>query len=246
MAGLAGSQFGSSMSRHSSGGWEFSAPTGGYINKYTGERMSAAQFDSQYLNPLYMSNSADYSWEVIGTMTYEGIDIPSNLYGRVYNSITTAKNGELPVSTKDILKLYFTTLPVAISLELNGSSEIGWGVSVTPIGGILATRGVDKFRFKSFTSAGFGGGFFGASAQILGTRYYYLGDINNFNLQLFEGESLEGELSFGEGLIGGAVISIVQNPYYRNEFLIGIGGYIGLGAGAPVSGSATWQNTLVH
>ncbi|MFO7881002.1 MAG: RHS repeat-associated core domain-containing protein [Kosmotogaceae bacterium] len=50
MAGMMGSQFGSYMDRYPSGGWEFCAPTGGYVNRFTGERMSADEFNKTYLS----------------------------------------------------------------------------------------------------------------------------------------------------------------------------------------------------
>jgi len=91
MAGMMGSQFGSYMSRHASGGWEFSSPTGQYVNRFTGDRMSAAQFDSQYLNPAYIPASVDYGWGIVATMETEGYDLPINVFGRINTKI--AANG---------------------------------------------------------------------------------------------------------------------------------------------------------
>jgi hypothetical protein len=131
-------------------------------------------------------------------------------------------------------------------LELNGSSDAGVAGSGSLYGGILVTRGIDKFKYRSFMSLGVGAGVFGVSGQIVSMKYYYVGDINNFSLKLFEGSSFDGEISVGEGLIGGAIVSVVRNPEFHNEFLIGLGMFVGAGAGSPVSGSATWQYTTFY
>lgn len=156
------------------------------------------------------------------------------------------KSGAFPLSAADIFKLWISNAPVTVSLEANGSSEAGWAASGSVIGGVFIFRGTDRLKIKSFSSLGVGGGLFGVSGQVVGMKYYYLGSIDNFNMQLFSGESIDAELSIGEGVIGGGVLRVVQNPNYRDEFLIGIGGYVGLGAGSPVSWSITWQNTYVN
>ena len=91
-----GSQFGNYMSRHASGGWEFSSPTGNYVNRFTGERMSASQFDSQFLNPSFNPISLDYDWGVVATIESEGYDLPINVFGRI--------NSEFPKIASDIYK----------------------------------------------------------------------------------------------------------------------------------------------
>lgn len=68
ITGFAGSQFGSYMSRHASGGWEFSGPTGGYINSFTGERRSSINFGSDFVSSIVdPSQYASFEWGQIGT-----------------------------------------------------------------------------------------------------------------------------------------------------------------------------------
>ena len=79
-----------------SGGWEFSGPTGGYVKRYTGERMSATQFDSQYLNPAYVPIGTDSHWGVIATIKVEGYDLPINAYGMVKTKLALNSGNPLP------------------------------------------------------------------------------------------------------------------------------------------------------
>jgi len=74
---------------NASGGWEFSGPSGGYTNRITGERMSAAEFNSQYLNPSYNPISLDYDWDVVATIESESYDLPINVYGRINTKLAS-------------------------------------------------------------------------------------------------------------------------------------------------------------
>lgn len=135
--------------------------------------------------------------------------------------------------------------PVALSLEANVGYEAGVATSTSLAGVIFVTRGKDRFKFKGFTSVGVGGGVLGISATANGMAYFYFGDINNFDLTTFEGSAYDIEVTAGEGVIGGGIISVAPNVNHPGEYLIGVGGIIGFGAGSPVSGSATWQMTTL-
>lgn len=132
---------------------------------------------------------------------------------------------------------------MAVSLEANVGYEAGVATSASLVGGILVTRGDDAGKVRAFSSAGVGGGVLGVSATATGMAYFYYGDINNFNLSVFEGTSYDIEVTAGEGVIGGGIISVAPNVNHPGEYLIGVGGMIGFGAGSPVSGNATWQQT---
>jgi hypothetical protein len=135
-------------------------------------------------------------------------------------------------------------MPVAVSIELIGSAEAAGATSGTPYGGILALRGPDRLKYKGYAAGGLGGGFFGASAMINPMTYYYIGDIEHFNLSIFSGISGDAEFSFGEGVVVGANITAMSHPRYPNEYLIGIGLGAGFGAGSPFSWSITTQGTV--
>ena len=124
---------------NASGGWEFSGPTGGYVNRQTGERMSAAQFNSQFLNPSYIpSTSMNYEWGMTGTVG--GILPNGEVFGRpVFGYINTSPNtmgnafpGALNSSSFNIMNAmpFITT---ASGLMLNEFDNAGNYVHVLPI-----------------------------------------------------------------------------------------------------------------
>ena len=117
---------------------------------------------------------------------------------------------------------------------------------MTPWGGILVTRGPDKWKFKSFTAGGAGAGWVSANAMGLGYTYYYTGDVNNFSMKTFEGWGNNVSVTGDAVLAVGVNISWVENPNAPGEYLIGIGGALGVGIGPTVvSGQYTRQFTHI-
>ena len=145
-----------------------------------------------------------------------------------------------------VLTAYMTTRPVAYSIEGTGATEVGIAGSMSPWGGILITRGPDKWTYKNFTSTGLGYGWFSASAMAVGYKYYYTGNINNFRMELFEGWGNNLSLSADVGPAVGINVSWVMNPNAKGEFLIGVGAGVGIGVGSPVSGQYTRQYNHIY
>ncbi|MFA9370978.1 MAG: hypothetical protein ACERIH_04655 [Labilibaculum antarcticum] len=195
------------------------------------DAMTAIQPRKKYGNPVV---TVDYV--ICNRVTYSE-ESPSS-------TNTSSSGGNITLGLGYIAAIYNTMRPVAYSVELNGSAEAGVASSASWYGGILVTRGPDVLKYRSFASVGIGAGVLGVSGQIVGMKYFYVGDINHFNLSVFSGQSWDAEISAGEGLIGGATISIMRNSEYTNEFLIGIGGFMGGGVGSPISGSSTIQTTV--
>jgi len=78
---------------NASGGWEFSGPTGGYTNRITGERMSANEFNSLYLNPSCIpSTTMNLEWGMTGTVG--GLLANGEVFARpVYGYVSTGTIG---------------------------------------------------------------------------------------------------------------------------------------------------------
>ena|GEM_PF-2555500 len=162
---------------NASGGWEFSGPTGGYVNRQTGERMSADQFNAQVLDPSFLPSTANYSWEAIGTLTFEGIDQPANLYGRVYSDASNSGNG-----------LWSGALTFAAgAVVIDGPLPIGdavAAVTVATVGAISGTKAASdylksqgvQYTLRAKTSGNFPVFRFG-SALPSGTQFLNAGDI---------------------------------------------------------------------
>ncbi|MBD3350645.1 MAG: hypothetical protein GF364_04070 [Candidatus Lokiarchaeota archaeon] len=139
-----------------------------------------------------------------------------------------------------------SVFPVAYSIEANGSSSAGVASSASIIGGVIALRGNDKFKASAFTSGGIGIGSLSVSAEAIIMRYFYAGNINNFNLSNFIGYSLDIHLAGGEGFIGSAMLSIIPTSMdFSGDYIIGLGGGIGGGTAGtwPVSVAGTIQYT---
>jgi hypothetical protein len=134
-------------------------------------------------------------------------------------------------------------IPVAYSVELNVGKEAGSAASTSPTGLIFVIRGPDRYKIRGFTSVGVGGGWLSVSATSHSIYYFYYGDIKNFDLTVFEGSAIDVEVTGGKGLVAGGIISVTPNRRVQGEYLIGIGAVGGFGAGSPVSGSITWQQT---
>jgi len=84
----------------------------------------------------------------------------------------------------------------------------------------------------------------GASMTASQTTYFYFGDLDNFGAKSFSGSSFQGQISFGEILIGGGHFNVVKDGF--GGFLFGVGPDIGFGVGSPISGQLTWQTTKLH
>jgi RHS repeat-associated protein len=148
---------------------------------------------------------------------------------------------------------YFVTntllkgIPVAYSIEFTGAAESGGASTLSPWGGILITRGPDKWNYKNFSSAGVGGGWISASAMGVGYAYFYTGDVNNFSMKTFEGWGNNLNVSADIGFAVGENVSWVENPNARGEFLIGLGLGAGFGVGPTfISGQYTRQMTHIY
>ena len=76
---MTGSRFGNYMSRHASGGWEFSSPSGDYINRFTGERRSAIDFGNDFVSSIVdPSQYSSFEWGQIGTSGWIDWDSPEH------------------------------------------------------------------------------------------------------------------------------------------------------------------------
>jgi len=75
-----------------------------------------------------------------------------------------------------ILPTIFSTTPVAISFEVNGSTAAVGAASASPWGGLLILKGQNAFSYHNFSSAGLGVGWLSASASMISTYYYYYGN----------------------------------------------------------------------
>ena len=82
-------------------------------------------------------------------------------------------------------------------MEANVAYEAGVATSASLVGGIYVIKGSVKGKIKAFSSAGVGAGVLGVSATATRMIYYYHGDINNFNLSVFEGTSYDVEVTAG-------------------------------------------------
>ena len=166
-------------------------------------------------------------------------------YWQVGGAVAPAmgNSGSSELSIRQVLRNIESFTPVAGSLEINVGTEAGAAASTSPAGVFIPLQGRDKYKVRGFTSVGMGAGALGVGATLNSISYFYTGDIEHFDLRTFEGRSDDFDLTLGEGIIGGIVFTIAKNPRYNNEYLIGIGGVIGFGAGSPISGSYTGQRT---
>ena len=164
-------------------------------------------------------------------------------YWEVGGASAMGNLGSSELSIRQVLRNIESFTPVAGSLEINVGTETGAAASTSPGGVFIPLQGRDKYKVRGFTSVGMGAGALGVGATLNSISYFYTGDIEHFVLRTFEGRSDDFDLSFGEGIIGGIIFTIAKNPRYNNEYLIGIGGVIGFGAGSPISGSYTGQQT---
>ncbi|PKG42682.1 hypothetical protein CXF67_08955 [Psychroflexus sp. MES1-P1E] len=146
-----------------------------------------------------------------------------------------------------VIKAILSTKPVAYSLELTGASEAIGASSMSPWGGVFITAGPDIGKYKNFTSLGLGAGWISSSAMAVGYKYYYLGNVRNFSMETVEGWGNNLSLSGGAGAAVGLNLSWVENQKAPGEYLIGIGGGLGVGVGPTIiSGQATRQMNKIH
>ena len=197
-------------------------------------------------------NKANNNTRSSPTMVYKDdmVNVPSTqdqsagLTGPVQSSDITPTTPTLNNQNISYSEMLDMAIPVAISVEGSGSTEVGVASSATPYGGIFIFRGKDAFSYTGFTAANVGVGWFGASATISQTTYLYFGDLSNFGVNSFSGTSFQGQISGGEILIGGGHFNVVRDV--NGGFLFGVGADIGFGIGSPISGQVTWQTTKLH
>ena len=171
----------------------------------------------------YSSMNIEYEWVEVGAKTGLGGD---NWLSNAFNNASLS-----------------SMRPVAYSLETNVGYEGAGAVSSSPISALVILRGKDRFKVKGFSSAGLGVGILEISATVTGTTYFYSGNIENFDHKIFEGTSYDIEVTAGEVIVGGAIVTYTENINHPGEYLIGIGGSLGFGVGTPISGNVTWQQT---
>ncbi|MEA1786480.1 hypothetical protein U1E44_10290 [Arenibacter sp. GZD96] len=122
--------------------------------------------------------------------------------------------------------------PDAIALSLNGTAGVGGAVKLE--GGIIKMlRGVDKGEFFAYEDKGLHFSTPSASGTISGTGLYYSGNTN-FTSDVFFG--LRYEVNAGIDVYGASVgiTAIHASVPNSNNFVLGFGGSIGIGANATI------------
>lgn len=145
-----------------------------------------------------------------------------------------------------VLATIAATEPVAYSIEVTGSAEAGMSGAMSPWGGVFITRGPDMLHYNNFVSGGLGAGWVSVSLMGVASKYYYLGDVNNFRMKTFAGWGNNASASVDAGIAWGINASWVENPNVKGEYLIGVGAGAGVGIGPTIfSGQYTRQYTHI-
>ncbi|MFZ7132902.1 MAG: hypothetical protein ACOWWR_11130, partial [Eubacteriales bacterium] len=116
------------------------------------------------------------------------------------------------------------------------------GVDMSFPGKLWIINGNDRGKSQVMSDFGIAGGY-DVGASVVGTSYYYVGDINNMKLEHFKGSrwSISLGLSYVIEIGGGFMIAPLQN----GDYIIGKMGHIGVSPPGP-SGNINWGQTIFY
>ncbi len=224
-----------------------------YVNKWTREVVQKETVFSEVILPNASTYKVVTNTEeatVCTSASYDpsegvfGVD-PLTLHNIEWGTITKTTYGlELVNNVSDASVTLINQDPVAYSIEYTGSAEAGLASAASPWGGIYMIQGKDKNSYYNFSSAGGGYGSLGANTGILITAYYYIGNVSNFSIVSFMGESVNININGGEIFTVGINVSGLKDD--SGGYLIGVGVSGGVGVSPTfLSEQITYQYTKV-